>query len=359
MASALEYTALIFLLFMFSGTSWAKIQRPAKRLAPALIVFGDSTVDPGNNNNISTVLKANFLPYGRDFTGHRPTGRFSNGRLTTDFLAEGLGIKETVPAYLDPGLTPEDLLTGVSFASAGTGYDNRTAKAFSVIPIWKEVEYFKEYGQKLGKISGAENATRILNEAIVIVSMGSNDFLVNYYVNPYTRLQYNVAQFQDHLLQIGSNFLQEIYNYGARRILITGIPPLGCLPIERTVRNIYKQEQGCLQDLNQNAISYNIKIQKMIDFLRPKLPGIKIFYADIFSPLLNMVQNPAKYGFENTRAACCGTGLIEFSYICNRRNPLTCSDASKYIFWDAFHPTEKAYEIVAEDILKTSIRQVL
>ena len=64
-------------------------------------------------------------------------------------------------------------------------------------------------------------------------------------------------------------------------------------------------------------------------------------------------------GFENTRKACCGSGFIEFSYMCNRRNPLTCSDASKYVFWDAFHPTESAYEIVAEDILKTSIRQVL
>eukprot|EP00253_Pinus_taeda_P002585 PITA_02585 len=357
MASALKYTTL--LLLMFLGTSWAKIQRPAKQLAPALIVFGDSTVDPGNNNNISTVLKANFLPYGRDFIGHTPTGRFCNGRLTTDFLAEGLGIKETVPAYLDPKLTDQDLLTGVSFASAGTGYDNRTAKAFSVIPIWKEVEYFKEYGQKLGKIAGVEKANKILHEAIFVISIGSNDFLVNYYVNPYTRAEYSVSQFQDHLIQISSNFLEEIYNYGARRILITGIPPLGCLPIERTVRNLYKKEQSCLEDLNQNAAGYNIKIQKMLDLSRPKLTGLKIVYADIYSPLINMVQNPAKYGFEKTREACCGSGLIEFSYICNKRNPLTCSDASKYIFWDAFHPTEAAYEIVAQDILTTSMHQLL
>ena len=85
----------------------------------------------------------------------------------------------------------------------------------SAIPIWKEVEYFKEYRQKLGKISGVENATRILHEAVFIVSMGSNDFLVNYYVNPYTRRQYTVSQFQDHLLQISSNFLQGIYHFSS------------------------------------------------------------------------------------------------------------------------------------------------
>ncbi len=43
--------------------------------------------------------------------------------------AESLGIKETVPPYLDPQLTFRDLLTGVSFGSAGSGYDNLTAMA--------------------------------------------------------------------------------------------------------------------------------------------------------------------------------------------------------------------------------------
>lgn len=49
-------------------------------------VFGDSTVDPGNNNYINTPFRSNFPPYGRDFTNHVPTGRFSNGKLSTDFI---------------------------------------------------------------------------------------------------------------------------------------------------------------------------------------------------------------------------------------------------------------------------------
>lgn len=54
-------------------------------LVPALIIFGDSVVDVGNNNNRVTLVKANFPPYGRDFVTHRPTGRFCNGKLATDF----------------------------------------------------------------------------------------------------------------------------------------------------------------------------------------------------------------------------------------------------------------------------------
>lgn len=54
-------------------------------LVPAILIFGDSVVDVGNNNNMLTLIKANFPPYGRDFVSHRPTGRFSNGKLATDF----------------------------------------------------------------------------------------------------------------------------------------------------------------------------------------------------------------------------------------------------------------------------------
>lgn len=44
------------------------------------------------------------------------------------FTAAELGIKELVPAYLDPSLQIKDLPTGVSFASGGTGYDPQTSK---------------------------------------------------------------------------------------------------------------------------------------------------------------------------------------------------------------------------------------
>lgn len=54
-------------------------------LVPAMFIFGDSIVDAGNNNQLSTIVKANFPPYGRDFPNHKPTGRFCNGKLASDF----------------------------------------------------------------------------------------------------------------------------------------------------------------------------------------------------------------------------------------------------------------------------------
>lgn len=45
------------------------------------------------------------------------------------------------------------------------------------------------------------------------------------------------------------------------------------------------------------------------------------------------------------------------SYLCDNINPFTCSDANKYVFWDAFHPTEKTNAILADYMDKTTLAE--
>lgn len=42
------------------------------------------------------------------------------------YTASYVGLKELLPPYLDPNLSDEELMTGVSFASAGSGFDPLT-----------------------------------------------------------------------------------------------------------------------------------------------------------------------------------------------------------------------------------------
>lgn len=83
---------LLLLLFLILARAIAKPPAIAagERKSPvsAIFAFGDSTVDTGNNNYIATPLKSNFLPYGRDFFNHMPTGRFTNGKLIPDFVGK-------------------------------------------------------------------------------------------------------------------------------------------------------------------------------------------------------------------------------------------------------------------------------
>ena len=85
---------LLHVLYWFSTTTTTlRAQALTKQTAnnghsavSAILVFGDSTVDPGNNNYVKTVFRSNFQPYGRDFLNQKPTGRFTNGRTAVDIL---------------------------------------------------------------------------------------------------------------------------------------------------------------------------------------------------------------------------------------------------------------------------------
>ncbi|KAK6229783.1 GDSL lipase/esterase - like 10 [Theobroma cacao] len=324
-------------------------------IVPAIIVFGDSTVDPGNNNQISTVLKSNFAPYGRDFLGGKPTGRFSNGRIATDFISEAFGIKPDIPAYLDPNYDIKDFATGVSFASAGTGYDNATSDVLSVIPFWKEMEYYKEFQSKLRGYLGDDIANHHLRESLHLISIGTNDFLENYYIFPTRSSKYSVDEYQNFLIRIASNFIRELYNLGARKIAIVGLPPMGCLPLERTTNIFFGSE--CIEEYNNVAVDFNKKLQGRVMGLKQELSGVQLVQTNAYDKLLEMIQNPSQFGFENAETACCGTGLFEMSYLCDKMNPFTCSDANNYIFWDSFHPTEKTNAILADHVVKNALAE--
>ena len=74
---------LVWLLsYGVGGRGW---RQPA---VPALILFGDSTVDVGNNDFLPTLAKSDFPPYGREFDAMTPTGRFTDGKMVGDFLGK-------------------------------------------------------------------------------------------------------------------------------------------------------------------------------------------------------------------------------------------------------------------------------
>jgi len=80
----LRFTLLV--LFV-SFKAKALLKLPPNVSVPAVFVFGDSVVDTGNNNNRTTSFaRSNFPPYGRDFEGGIPTGRFSNGKVPSDLI---------------------------------------------------------------------------------------------------------------------------------------------------------------------------------------------------------------------------------------------------------------------------------
>ncbi|KAF6146342.1 hypothetical protein GIB67_020436 [Kingdonia uniflora] len=307
----------------------------------AMIVIGDSTVDPGNNNFIPTLFRSNFIPYGQDFPNHIPSGRFTNGKLVTDILAALFGIKELVPAYLNPRLSNDDLRTGVSFASAGSGLDDLTEAEGGVIPVSKQTQiYFKAYKERLITVVGDKEANRIVSGALVVISAGTNDLVFNFY----RKESSIISQYQDFLLEKLRDRIQDLYNLGGRTFGIPGLGPVGCIPLVMTLK---LKARVCLEDVNADASLFNTKLQKLLHKLQATLPGTIFTYVDLYGLISDMIKNPQKYGFTVTNRGCCGSGLLELGPLCNALTP-TCSNTSQFLFWDAVHPSEAVYKVAAK-----------
>ncbi|KAL5703552.1 GDSL esterase/lipase exl3 [Ranunculus cassubicifolius] len=352
---ATSSSSFLFSLLIFGG--FIQIQAvtlPKGVSAPALIAFGDSIVDPGNNNHLPTIIKCNFAPYGRDFMGGESTGRFCNGKIPTDLIAEELGIKDVVPAYLDPNLKDSDLPTGVSFASGGSGYDPLTPQIVTVLGLSDQLNLFKEYIGKLKSFVGEARTADIIKDSLYLVVAGSDDLANTYFTLNARRYKYDLNAYADLMAREATSFVQQLYNMGARRIGVFGAPPIGCVPSQRTLQGSITRE--CGSEENTAAMMFNSKLSFSLGELTKTLQGGKAIYVDIYNPLLDIINNPHNYGFQVSNKGCCGTGDLEVSVLCNSLSIKTCQNAADYVFWDSYHPTENAYKAIVTPLLEKYVK---
>ncbi|XP_059461582.1 GDSL esterase/lipase At3g14820-like isoform X1 [Corylus avellana] len=347
------FSPLVFLLFCTIKAA-AIIKIAETETIPALFAFGDSILDTGNNNNLVSIIKTNFPPYGRDFVGGKPTGRASDGKVPSDLIAEALGIKELLPAYLHEDTKVEDFPTGVCFASSGSGYDPLTTTLLQVLSLSDQLDLFKEYITKLRGTAGEDRANFIISNGLYIVSAGNNDIGLSYFLTQLRKLQYDVPSYNAFLVASASSFLKELYELGARRIAVFSTIPLGCVPILRTLFGGI--QRVCPENIKEAAELFNANLSTELHSLSNNLPDANIFLVDVYNPLLHLSRDPAKFGFEVGDRGCCGTGTVEFCETCNELvDLLSCSDASKYAWWDSVHPSEMGYKILVSQILQKNI----
>ncbi|XP_043703511.1 GDSL esterase/lipase At5g33370-like [Telopea speciosissima] len=318
----------------------------------AFFVFGDSLVDSGNNNYVATSARADSPPYGIDYPTHRPTGRFSNGLNIPDIISESIG-EESVLPYLSPELRGNKLLNGANFASAGVGILNDTGIQFvNVITMPQQLQYFQKYQQRVTTRIGDAQTKRLVNQALVLICVGGNDFVNNYYLirNSARSRQYPLEDYVPYLISEYKKILIRLYDMGARNVLVTGTGPLGCVPAEIAR---HSPNASCATDLQRAASLYNPQLFQMITQLNSEIGAgrTNAFYAvNSYQMNIDFIINPQAYGFVTSKIACCGQGPYNGIGPCTALSNL-CPNRDIYAFWDPFHPCERANRYIVRQIL--------
>ncbi|CAK9324760.1 unnamed protein product [Citrullus colocynthis] len=345
---------VLFVIFFFTFSStgcFIEVEsHPLPENHAAFFIFGDSFLDAGNNNyiNTTTLDQANFWPYGK--THFRfPTGRFSDGRLVSDFIAEFAKLP-LIPPFLQPGF--RQYHNGVNFASAGAGVLSETFHG-SVIELKAQIKYFQKevetwLKRKLGKAeSGLE-----LSKAVYLFGIGTNDYMSLFLTNSPFLKSHSKSQYVELVIGNLTTSIKRVYDSGGRKFGFMNLPPMGCSPGLRVARG--DEDGRCLEELEEYANVHNLRLMKLLGDLEKQLKGFKYSLYDFSSSLRQRMENPLKYGLKEGKEACCGTGRFRGVFSCGGRRGVkefeVCRNPNEHVFWDSYHLTENLHKQLAHEM---------
>nr|CAD1824518.1 unnamed protein product [Ananas comosus var. bracteatus] len=268
----------------------------------------------------------------------------------------------------------KQVVRGLNFASGASGIRGETGSNLGLhYPLYKQVEHFRgavEIMKSIFKGNTTKLATH-LSKCIYYSGMGSNDYLNNYFMPFFypTSYFYNPEVFAELLLQDYSQQLRELYDLGARKVAVFSVGRIGCIPYELARynnRNYDGNGDRCNEEINEAISIFNAGLVRMVTEFNAALHGAKFVYVNTYDSLKDLTTNAVSYGFSVINRGCCGVGRNNGQITClPLQNP--CGDRSKYLFWDAFHPTEagnliyamKAYNSTSTaDVYPMNLRQL-
>ncbi|MBD2741259.1 SGNH/GDSL hydrolase family protein [Coleofasciculus sp. FACHB-1120] len=282
---------------------------PLKAVAASfdkMYVFGDSLSDPGNVFNLTKGFFPQTPPYYQ--------GRFSNGPVWVEALADKLGLAPALFTNLAGGASSSD---GINFASGGATSGTSNIIINSLLPgLQTEIDFFKSVLAQTNQSADSE--------ALYIVWAGGNDY-VGGVTNPAEPVQ-NI-----------SAAVTSLFNLGARNFLVANLPDLGKAPIGLSGGS------NVSNGLNQLTELHNLGLSGTLAGLSKSLTGINLKSLDVNSLFNNAITNKEKFGFTNVTDSC----------LKNYAPPLdlnyeVCDNPDSFLFWDAIHPTAAGHKLVAD-----------
>ncbi|WP_258170716.1 SGNH/GDSL hydrolase family protein [Burkholderia cepacia] len=277
----------------FNYTVWTLDAASQSERVNKIVVFGDSLSDTQNMFNATQWRLPNRTSW--------YAGRFTNGPVWAEYLSSMLSL----PMY--------------NWAIGGSATDR-----YLVVPgLRQQVNSWQAYMQR------APNY-RIEN-TLFAVFVGGNDFV-------------NYGRTSEQAANAVHESIDKLASLGARRILILALPDVSRAPLFRT--------RGDSVHVANLVMDYNARLVDIVGTLRSRYGStLRIEVFDTYSLFKDLFNRPAAYGFENATRACLDIGKPSaLSYLTVQIPSADCRDPSRFVFWDALHPTTRTHALLAEQL---------
>ncbi|XP_057850970.2 GDSL esterase/lipase At5g03610 [Cryptomeria japonica] len=301
----------------------------SRRAIRGMFVFGDSYADTGNHGHSAIAWQP---PYGITYPRH-PSGRHSDGRVLTDFVASFFNMSTPLPYNQRQG-NPNLVHFGTNFASGGTGI-------FDTVPGLPNATAQIEQLQDLVK-NGVYSATTLAS-SLVLFSFSGNDY--GFYVQR-KRTEAGLPGFVEMVIKQFRVDLERLYGMGLRQFAITNIGPLGCLPLY-TAKSNYS---SCNDTVNVLAVYHNSLLQEVVKVMRKSRANGSFVLLDYYSSALSIIQHKDQYGkLRNALKPCC-MGACGMRDSAGKAMYSVCEQRGSAFFWDVVHPTQAAWQALMKPL---------
>ncbi|XVF24637.1 hypothetical protein REPUB_Repub13aG0144300 [Reevesia pubescens] len=302
-----------------------------------LFVFGDSYVDTGNWRKSSGGSWKE--PYGSTFPG-KPAGRFSDGCVLTDYIASYLGIRSPIPYKWRKWVKRSYLEYGMNFAYGGTGVFDTLVNEPNMTT---QIDFFQRLVQQ------NVYTEKDLNSSIALVSVAGNDYAA-YLASNANDLQKLAAFTETIMIQLAVN-LKRIQGLGVKRIAVTGIEPMGCLP-QQAASSSYR---NCSEVWNSGSKFHNQVLAQTLKKLNDNSKSPVFISLDLYSAFisaLNKQTKPASGSSSMNPLQPCCVGRVMGKHYCGSvdesgaKQYFICQNPNLSIFWDTIHPSQNGWHAI-------------
>jgi phospholipase/lecithinase/hemolysin len=270
-----------------------------------IFVFSDSLSDTGNFLNFTGGALPNQPFYS--------LGRFSNGDVWIDYLANKLNLSDTN-------------VTNFSIGGATTGSNN---VGLPGTPAGLE--------QQIDTFTGSLGGQTADPNALYIVWAGANDYLggISNPTEPVSNL---------------SDAINTLVASGARNILVPNLPDLGKTPL---ARGLGTDKASALSNLTtQHNNNLNLLLRRL-SRTYPKRNFISFNVNALFKQFIansqaNDDDDENRFRFANVTAGCTNTNLYDPTIPLDPSKLTICDRPQTYLFWDSVHPTTTAHKLIAD-----------
>ncbi|OWM76160.1 hypothetical protein CDL15_Pgr009806 [Punica granatum] len=274
----------------------------------------------------------------------------TNGKLVIDHLCEALGIPP-IPPYHNHSA---DFSNGANFALAGSTalpgsfflHNNLLSLMWKTAPqsFDTQLQWFNNFIQNFKK--GAK--TNMNSTLFWLGGVGTSDYARIHKVATFSS-DWLTQQAIDHV----SKFIQGIVNQGAKYVVVQGLPPVGCLPLDLMMSSVTERDQnGCAAKINQAVMKHNELLQQKLGELQKSFPQCVFIYADFWKAYMKVLSQYHQFGFTEPFKACCGGGNSHFNFnlknLCGTPGTNVCADAAKHMIWDGIHFTSAMHNAITK-----------